>query len=87
MSSNIKIQKIKIKNKEVSLTIHDNGDGLPDSYKNKIFNVYQRGHNEIEGKGLGLYLSKLLSLTVHSTINYLQTDEKGTTFEIIFPKV
>ena len=79
--------KIKIKNKEVSLTIHDNGDGLPDSYKNKIFNVYQRGHNEIEGKGLGLYLSKLLSLTVHSTINYLQTDEKGTTFEIIFPKV
>jgi PAS domain S-box-containing protein len=40
--------------------IDDNGPGIPDELKNKLFTKFQRGQTRAQGKGLGLYLVKAL---------------------------
>lgn len=40
--------------------IADNGPGIPDSLKPKLFNRFQRGDTKVHGKGLGLFIVKSL---------------------------
>ncbi len=40
--------------------VEDNGPGIPDTLKNKLFNRFQSGDTKVSGKGLGLYLVKML---------------------------
>lgn len=43
----------------ICLTLRDNGLGINlDSHKEKLFTLYSRFHNHVEGKGMGLYLVK-----------------------------
>ena len=43
-----------------TLKVKDNGLGIDlDKFKDKIFGLYKRFHNHIEGKGMGLYLVKI----------------------------
>ena len=40
--------------------VEDNGPGIPDDFKGKIFNRLSKGTNKTKGMGLGLYLVKSL---------------------------
>jgi signal transduction histidine kinase len=40
--------------------IDDNGPGIPDDMKERVFNRMQRGDTKASGSGLGLYLVKTL---------------------------
>ncbi|MCD1295630.1 hypothetical protein CUJ83_11540 [Methanocella sp. CWC-04] len=42
------------------VTVEDNGPGIPDSLKSKLFNRLNRGNTGVRGSGLGLYLVKML---------------------------
>lgn len=42
------------------ISISDNGNGIPDSIKQKIFRRLQRGTTKAHGKGLGLFIVKTL---------------------------
>jgi PAS domain S-box-containing protein len=42
------------------VTIDDNGPGIPDEIKGKLFARFQRGTTRASGKGLGLYLVRTL---------------------------
>jgi PAS domain S-box-containing protein len=41
--------------------IEDNGPGIPDEMKAKLFNRFQRGSSKAHGRGLGLYLVKKIA--------------------------
>ena len=72
---------------EKKLILQDDGDGLPLPYEKRIFKLYQRGHKNIEGNGVGLYMAKLLAYSIHANIEYLKNQsQKGATFQIIFNK-
>jgi PAS domain S-box-containing protein len=45
---------------DVAVTITDTGPGIPDDLKPRIFQRYQRGTSKKSGKGLGLYISRML---------------------------
>jgi signal transduction histidine kinase len=45
---------------DVEVAVEDTGPGIPDRLKPLIFNRFQRGETKTSGKGLGLYLSRML---------------------------
>ncbi len=81
--------KLKQKNKEAVLSIADNGKGIPDAEKGKIFEKFYRVGNEdtrnSKGTGLGLYIVKRLVDMHGARIVVKDNHPAGTVFEIIFP--
>jgi len=45
---------------EVTISVEDNGPGIPDSVKEVIFNRFRQNGSKGGGKGLGLYIAKTL---------------------------
>jgi signal transduction histidine kinase len=45
----------------VMVTVEDTGPGIPDALKAKLFNRFSRGDSGKNGKGLGLYITRLLA--------------------------
>lgn len=69
----------------ICLTVTDNGLGIDmELFKGKIFNLYQRFHNHVEGKGLGLYLIKTQILALGGRIELESRVDEGTTFKVYF---
>jgi signal transduction histidine kinase len=72
----------------LELTVSDNGMGIePHLMKDKIFNLYQRFHDHVEGKGMGLFLVKTQVEALNGNISIESTVNKGTTFHITIPLV
>lgn len=68
-----------------TLSISDNGLGMNlDDNKGKVFGLYQRFHDHIEGKGLGLYLVKTQVEAMGGSISLESTQGVGTTFRLFF---
>jgi ligand-binding sensor domain-containing protein/signal transduction histidine kinase len=69
----------------VCIDIRDNGLGIDlGLFKDKIFNIYQRFHTHVEGKGLGLYLIKTQIEALGGKIEIESKVDEGTTFKIYF---
>ncbi len=55
------VKKVAGGGKDLCLvTIEDNGPGIPDEMKRRLFNRFERGATPASGKGLGLYLVRKL---------------------------
>ena len=53
-------EETRISKKFYDIAVIDNGYGIPDEVKGKIFQRFQRGTTRAHGKGLGLYIVKQL---------------------------
>jgi PAS domain S-box-containing protein len=72
----------------VILTIRDNGKGIDmNKYGNKIFGLYQRFHENTEGKGLGLYIVKSQVEALGGKIAVESMVNKGTEFQVFLKKM
>jgi signal transduction histidine kinase len=81
----ISIKTIK-ENGRILLTVSDNGIGLDLSkLKDKLFSLYQRFHDHVEGKGLGLFLVKTQVEALNGTIEIDSKVNEGTSFKIHLP--
>ena len=73
--------------KNVVLKISDNGVGIDlDNYSQKLFGLYQRFHDHVGGKGMGLYLVKTQVEALGGSISVESRVDYGTTFTITFRK-
>lgn len=69
------------------LYFSDNGIGINmDKFGTKVFGLYQRFHNKIDGKGLGLYMIKSQIESMDGKIEVDSMPDVGTTFRIHFNK-
>ena len=68
----------------VSLSIKDNGAGMPKDKINKIFNLYSRIKLEVEGQGIGLYLAKKIIDAAGGRVIVDSEPGKGSTFTLYF---
>jgi len=79
--------KTETTEKHIILSIKDNGLGMDLSrYGNKLFSLFKRFHNHVEGAGIGLYMVKRIVDKSKSQIEVESEVDKGTTFKIKFNK-
>lgn len=73
------------------ISIEDNGPGIPDDLKDKIFNRMSRGDTKARGSGLGLYLVKTLVESYNGKVwveNRVPGDyKKGSKFVVLLPAI
>ncbi len=75
--------------KAISISISDDGMGIPKEEQSKIFEKYYRvsrkENHEISGLGVGLYLVNNIVNRNHGTIKVSSNPNKGITFKISLP--
>lgn len=85
---NITLEK-QTKGNSVVLKIADEGSGVPDEEKEKIFERFYRiGNEEVrktKGTGIGLYLVKLLVESHDGTVKVSNNDPSGALFSVTIP--
>lgn len=78
--------KIAIQNdKDVVVSVIDNGIGIAEAKPDKIFQMFSRASERSGTGGIGLYLSKLASEKLGGHINLRNTPEGYTEFYVSFP--
>lgn len=73
----------------ISMVIKDNGIGIPEADRPKIFEMFNRAENvgSINGTGIGLSIVNKTVETLGGTISFDSTLNKGTTFNIQIPVI
>ncbi len=74
-------------NGEISIWVSDTGRGIPDSYKNRIFEPFFTMHSGQTHAGLGLSISKDIIEDHGGTIEVVSVEGQGTRMTIHLPLV
>ncbi len=80
--------KIAVRSESGNVTarVMDNGVGISQMNREKIFQMFVRASERSETGGIGLYLAKLATEKLGGDINLVSTGEKYTEFIVQFPK-
>ncbi|MEK7554482.1 MAG: sensor histidine kinase [Patescibacteria group bacterium] len=77
-------------NKELTLTITDQGIGIPVEDQSSIFQQFFRAKNAIQkknvGTGLGLFIAKTIVEGHNGKISFRSSENKGSSFTIAIPR-
>ena len=75
--------------KQVSISVEDNGMGIPYKEKDRIFEKLFRAENarkvDSNGSGLGLFFCKMIVEKLGGGIGFISKENKGTTFVVSLP--
>ena len=84
-NSFIEIRSYK-KGSRFNIEVIDNGIGIDlEQFGDKVFGLYQRFHDHVNGKGIGLYLVKTQVEALGGNISLESNVNDGTVFKISFP--
>ena len=72
-------------NGAVCMEFKDNGEGVKDSIKPQIFEMFFRGSVRSVGNGLGLYIARKAAEKASGKISFMNNPEGGTTFTVEIP--
>jgi K+-sensing histidine kinase KdpD len=79
---------LKRKGNKISLSVNDQGCGVRESDKEKIFSRFYRAGNEetrsAKGTGLGLYITRYIVQQHNGEIHVKSNEPKGSIFEVFF---
>lgn len=76
-----------VRSDQVLITVKDQGIGIPDIDKDKLFISFFRARNaiKVQGTGLGLYIVKRYVDLLGGTINFTSELDSGTIFTVALP--
>ncbi len=77
--------RAKAEGERVVLIVEDNGMGIEDEYKNRLFEMFFRGNESSKGNGLGLYIVKRAVDKLNGLISFESVYTAGTTVTIWLP--
>ena len=70
---------------QVKITFNDNGPGIPPELQQRVFNPGVSG--KTGGLGIGLWLVETFIHQFNGTIDFVSTENEGTTFTVTLPLV
>jgi signal transduction histidine kinase len=74
----------------VVISVRDNGIGIPDEAKARLFEKFFRAKNaqviDTDGNGLGLYISQSILSRLQGSIAFSSILDRGTSFTVTLPK-
>ncbi|GHM99923.1 hypothetical protein WSM22_14130 [Cytophagales bacterium WSM2-2] len=83
------VPEIKISSREINhrseISIADNGEGVAEEYKGKIFEMFYRGTSNSSGAGLGLYIAKEAVEKLNGSITMNTAYGQGSVFTLLLP--
>lgn len=82
----VKIMISKV-NDHIQVMIADNGHGINEEYKDKVFEIFFRASNSAIGSGLGLFIVKETVEKMNGKIMLSSTEGEGACFRIDLPLV
>jgi signal transduction histidine kinase/tetratricopeptide (TPR) repeat protein len=69
----------------VVISVADNGQGIPEEYRERIYDMYFRGSVSSRGNGLGLYIVKKAISSLNGNIQFNTQVHEGTVFTVTLP--
>lgn len=75
------------RNGAITMSVADNGQGISEENKDKIFNMFFRGTTASVGTGLGLYICKEIVAKLGGSISVNSQLGVGTTMTIVLPEL
>jgi PAS domain S-box-containing protein len=73
------------KDNKLLVEVADNGIGIKDEIKEKIFDMFYRGTDQAKGSGLGLYLVKKTAEKLGGNIEVISGEKPGSVFSVTIP--
>lgn len=77
--------KASIKGDYVELSVYDNGIGINNSIRPKLYDMFFKGHERSKGNGLGLYMVKKSVQTLEGRIEMESEQGSFTKFIVLLP--
>lgn len=74
-----------IKSNQLIIKVEDNGIGISEENKDKIFDMFYRGTELADGSGLGLYITQEMVHKMNGNLTFESQLGEGTTFILKFP--
>ena len=86
-AENVLTFNVHVVSNSLIIDVEDEGLGIPDALRSRLFNSFERGSNagKTNGLGLGLAISSKLARTLNGNLSLLKSDCTGTTFRLEFP--
>ncbi|MBD3673723.1 MAG: HAMP domain-containing histidine kinase [Planctomycetaceae bacterium] len=86
----VKVILSRSEKNQILVRVVDDGEGIPAEQRNKVFQIFYRGGDELErrtkGTGLGLYIVRTLVYLLKGKIQVdTGDDNRGTAFEVQLP--
>ena len=79
--------KCQAENNMCHISICDDGPGIPESAKDRIFKLFQTVSSEQQGSGIGLSVSRRLAESHGGRVSVeLNQSQRGVTFHILWPR-
>jgi signal transduction histidine kinase len=69
----------------VKIMVEDNGLGIEKDFQSKVFNMFFRANDRVQGTGLGLYILKRAVERLNGKVDFISDITYGTTFTVLLP--
>jgi signal transduction histidine kinase len=79
--------RIVEENRQIKIEVQDNGIGIPYDYQARIFDMFFRANDRVDGTGLGLYILKRAVERLHGQVTFISEPLIGSTFTVTLPVV
>ena len=81
--------QVKVDNRpgHCTITVSDNGEGIPEDLQPRVFDMFFRATNSSSGTGLGLYICKEVVDKLGGTISLTSTPNEGTEVRVELPQI
>ena len=73
--------------KNLIINIEDNGEGIAEEHKNKVFDIFYRASRKSTGSGQGLFICREIVKKLNGEISFKSTPAVGTIFTVKLPNI